>query len=113
MLKNNPEGDFWLPYLRSCLQKLPDRAITNNYQCMIDFSYNHTITVKTVSNWDGDVLIIESEDETGFTLSERKNLRNLYPHASIVVLEDAGHFSFITQTRKFNEAITKFMKTLS
>jgi pimeloyl-ACP methyl ester carboxylesterase len=54
-------------------------------------------------------LILEPDEETGFTLRERHNFRLLYPDASVHVFAHAGHLSFITHTQEFISVAADFI----
>jgi pimeloyl-ACP methyl ester carboxylesterase len=62
---------------------------------------DRNITRTSPGEWNGRVLILESDQETGFTARERHDFRLLYPGASVHVFAHAGHLSFITHTQEF------------
>jgi pimeloyl-ACP methyl ester carboxylesterase len=102
LLKNHPDREFWLGYVNQCELARPDSpGIRNQLLCMADLLKDGSITRANPGRWSGRVLILESDQETGFTLRERHDFRRLYPDASVHVFAHAGHLSFITHTQEF------------
>jgi pimeloyl-ACP methyl ester carboxylesterase len=55
-------------------------------------------------------LLIWGADDKDTPLASANRMEKLIPHASLVVLENAGHFSYIDQSNKFNLIIRKFLR---
>jgi pimeloyl-ACP methyl ester carboxylesterase len=112
LLKTLPEVDreFWMGYVNQTEMVQPQsKSLRNQLRCMLDFIRHGWEKPVAVPGWNGRVLIIESSEETGFTLKERQILRTLYPGAAVHVIQGAGHGSFMTHTHEFNETVVGFL----
>jgi pimeloyl-ACP methyl ester carboxylesterase len=108
LLKTLPEPDreFWMSYLnKSEVMGPKSGGLRSQLRAMLDF----LDMPATSTGWGGRVLIIESAKETGFTLKERQILRSHYPGASIHIIAGAGHLSFITHAKEFDETVGNFL----
>jgi pimeloyl-ACP methyl ester carboxylesterase len=112
LLKTLPEADreFWLGYVnQSEMVKPQSESLRNQARCMLDFIRRGWDKPVAVPGWNGRVLIIESSEETGFTLKERQILRALYPGAAVHIIQAAGHGSFMTHSQEFNDTVAGFL----
>jgi pimeloyl-ACP methyl ester carboxylesterase len=112
LLKNRTDREFWLTYVNQCEMMEPrSPGLRSQLLCMLDFLKNASVTPADHEGWNGRVLILESDRETGFTRRERHDFRRLYPNASVHVFAQAGHLSFITHTHEFVGAVEDFLAT--
>jgi len=112
LLKTLPEAgrEFWMGYVNQSEMVQPGlQSLRSQTRCMQDFIRQGWDKPVAVPGWNGRVLIIESSEETGFTLKERQILRAHYPGATVHVIQGAGHGSFMTRTQEFNETIAGFL----
>jgi pimeloyl-ACP methyl ester carboxylesterase len=108
-----PDRKFWMSYMEQSETMDPkSNGLRNQLRCMSDFVRLGWCKPVATTGWSGPVLIIEASDETGFTLKERRIFRTLYPGANVHIIEHAGHGSFITNTREFNETAGDFLAGL-
>jgi pimeloyl-ACP methyl ester carboxylesterase len=108
LLQTVPESDreFWMSYVnKSEVMNPKSRGLRSQLRVMLDFRDK----LATATGWNGRVLIIESAEETGFTLKERQILRSYYPGATIHIIAGAGHLSFITHTEEFDGTVGNFL----
>jgi pimeloyl-ACP methyl ester carboxylesterase len=112
LLKTLPEADreFWMEYVNQSEMVQPgSQGLRSQTRCMQDFIRQGWDKPVAVPGWNGRVLIIESSEETGFTLKERQILRALYPGATVHIIQDAGHGSFMTHPQEFNDTVAGFL----
>jgi len=109
LLKGRPEREFWLSYLCAEADKAGADGLSNRVKCMRDMIGHFPAVPADLKGWNGPVLILESDNETGFTKSERLALRRLYANAEVHVFHGAGHLSAITQPREFEEVVRRFL----
>lgn len=112
LLKTLPDSDreFWMSYVnQSEMMESKSNGPRSQLRCMLDFLRNDWDKPATTIGWNGRVLIIESAEETGFTLKERQNLRGQYPRATVHIIQHAGHGSFITNTQEFVDTVGNFL----
>jgi pimeloyl-ACP methyl ester carboxylesterase len=112
LLKTLPDSDreFWISYaMQSEMMNPKSKGLRSQLRCLLDFSRNYSAQPAAATGWNGRVLIIESSEETGFTLKERQILRALYPGATVHIIDHAGHGSFLTHTQEFVETAADFL----
>jgi pimeloyl-ACP methyl ester carboxylesterase len=110
LLKNHADREFWLHYLNQCEMMAPHSpGLRSQLLGMLDFLKNRSIARADRETWNGPILILESDRETGFTRRERHDFRRVYPNARVHVFAQAGHLSFITHTREFVGAVEDFL----
>jgi pimeloyl-ACP methyl ester carboxylesterase len=56
-------------------------------------------------------LLIWGEHDTETPLSDAKTMEDKIPHAELVILKNAGHFSFIDQPNEFKNTLEQFLNT--
>ncbi len=59
-----------------------------------DFMCNYRFTKDDLSDWNGEILIMESDDDNSVDETARKELKGLYPKACIYTFHQAGHARF-------------------
>ena len=110
LLKGQAEREFWLRYVnQSAMMKPHSPGLRSQLLCLLDFLKDGSLSRAGHDGWNGPVLILESDRETGFTPRERHDFRRLYPRARVHVFAQAGHLSFITHTREFVGAVEDFL----
>ena len=78
--------------------------------CMRDIIRGCPRRPTDLGTWKGPVLILESDNETGFTAREKAALRRLYLHASVHIFRDAGHLSLIARPSEFAETVMELVR---
>jgi len=110
LLQGDPGREFWLNFLTHAEAADPHSpALGNQLRCMRDFVRRGRLMPAKAGGWTGRVLILESDEETGFTARERRDFRALYPGATVHVFPHAGHLSWATHTGEFVGAVTDFL----
>ena len=112
LLQRLPEADraFWMTYVKQCeILKPGSKGLRSQTSCMLDYLRGDWDKPGAATGWKGRVLIIESSEESGFTLKEREILRTFYPGATVHIIQGAGHGSFMTHTQEFNETVVGFL----
>jgi pimeloyl-ACP methyl ester carboxylesterase len=109
LMKNTPDREFWIPYLTAEMERMSRGDLQNRSACMRDVIRGFPQRPADLGGWKGRVLILESDDETGFTKREKAALRRLYSNASVHVFHGAGHLSPLTRPSEFADAVSKFV----
>jgi pimeloyl-ACP methyl ester carboxylesterase len=79
---------FYRAYLDELYSYRVDKAgIMSLYRALLDFSTHDALN----STWDGQMFILESEDDGTFDERVRDKVRKLYPHAESYAFKNAGH----------------------
>ncbi len=106
LLHGNPDRDFWLEYFgRDEFERLGTRGIANRGACIAD-----SVRRDDGPRYAGRTLIIESDNDTGFTAAERQAFRESYPQAKVCVFRGAGHLSSISRCDEFVAEVVGFME---
>ena len=85
------------------------QGLRSQTSCMLDYLRGDWGKPAVATGWKGRVLIIESSEESGFTLKERQILRALYPGSTVHIIQGAGHGSFMTHPQEFNDTVAGFL----
>ena len=110
LLHGHPDRLFWLDYFtRDELQRVGSEGIANRGSCIAD-AIAHWSADAAHTKYDGPVLILEADNETGFTPAEREKFRGLYPQAEVRILYGAGHLASITCRDEFVTEVLGFME---
>ncbi len=108
LLANHRDREFWVEYFaRDEFGRVGVRGAANRGRCIAD-----SIAAAGTSAYAGPVLIIESDNETGFAPAERIAFKRSYPHASLCTFHGAGHLSSITRCAEFVATVWDFMARL-
>jgi pimeloyl-ACP methyl ester carboxylesterase len=106
LLRGHPDRDFWLEYFGGDeFERMGARGIANRGACIADSAGRDN-----GPRYVGRTLIIESDNDTGFTPAERRALRESYPQAKVCVFHGAGHLSSITRYGEFVAEVLGFME---
>jgi pimeloyl-ACP methyl ester carboxylesterase len=109
LLKGHPEKEFWVSLLSAEIERIGQDGMFNRLLCLRDAMDGFPASGADLRGWNGPVLILESDNETGFTMRERLALRRLYPSAEVHVFQGAGHLSLYTQPQEFEAAVRRFL----
>ncbi len=102
---------FYRAYLDELYtERLTKEDLISTYQCLIDFAENITFSASDLDGWEGNVLILESDDDATFDEDMRARVRGLYPHAETYTFEDAGHSPGTTQRDLYFSVVKNFLK---
>ena len=81
-----PERAFYREYFNEMIRlNLTKRLVVNQCRCMVDFIDNYHFQTEDLQTWGGRILILEAEDDRGWTGSERSALKSLYPKARSIL----------------------------
>ncbi len=63
-----------------------------------------------LSKISAETLLIWGEDDNDTPVSSGRKMENEIPNAELVVLKDAGHFSYLDQTEQFLQIVSNFLE---
>jgi pimeloyl-ACP methyl ester carboxylesterase len=108
LLKGHPDREFWVDYFtHDELRRLGNEGIANRGACIGD-SIAHRAS-GAAKRYQGPTLLVESDNDTAFTIAERKAFRASYPHARVHTFHGAGHLSSITRHDEFVSQVLHFV----
>jgi pimeloyl-ACP methyl ester carboxylesterase len=100
------QHDFYRAYLDELYSYRVDKqGIMSLYRALIDFSTHPA----TSSTWEGEMLILESDDDGTFDESIRERVRNLYPNAQTYTFQNAGHSPATTHRELYFDVVKRFL----
>jgi|GEM_PF-1262295 len=108
LLKGHPDRQFWVDYFtHDELRRFGNEGIANRGACIGD-SIAHRAS-GAAQRYQGPTLLVESDNDTAFTIAERKAFRATYPHARVRIFHGAGHLTSITRRDEFIREVQRFM----
>lgn len=72
--------------------------------------HRRTFTSADLEDWEGRVLIIESDDDPGVPRRYREQLKHLYPRATVHTFQGGGHAPSSSHREELVAVIKQFMK---
>lgn len=100
--------EFWKAYLKELSLKTTKEDILAQQKCSLDF-VACSFTKDDLVNWDGRILILESDDDPAIKPSARENLKALYPSARIHTFHNAGHTPGYSNPGEYISVVTNFL----
>lgn len=98
---------FYRAYLKELYtQRVDKAALISTYEALLDFAENITLRP---DDWDGETLVLESDDDATFNEATRARVRALYPQAESYVFHNAGHSPASTQRDLYFEVVKGFL----
>ena len=102
---------FWAAYLRELFgARLSKAEALSTLHCMVDFAETAPRTAADLAGWQGESLLLDSEDDHTFDESARGALRALLPGMQVHLFTDAGHSPAMTKPDEFFGVIRQFLK---
>jgi pimeloyl-ACP methyl ester carboxylesterase len=93
---NHPEAEFWSAYLNEAIaSNLLKEVFIHQNKCLLELAQQPRFTSTDLTNWNGRILIIESDDDPAISRADRALLKSTYPQAHVHTFKDVGHASSI------------------
>lgn len=103
------EKDFWEAYIDDLASNhMPKVWIKSQFKLSYDFSNNYIYTPQDLLNWSGEMMIINSENDTTFDGTIQKRLIALYPKAKVHTIKEAGHVPVLKKRKEYLNTIFSF-----
>ncbi|HVH56503.1 MAG TPA: alpha/beta hydrolase [Vicinamibacterales bacterium] len=106
LLRGVPERGFWTARYDAALQGLNRNDLVSRYLL------EATIEELPQGHWDGDVLIIHSDNDVVARPAEQSRLRAAFPSAQWVEFKRAGHSSYTRDPAAYTTAVRQFVAHL-
>lgn len=102
---------FYRAYLDELYsERLGKADILSLYRALVDY-LQRDYSADDVRDWDGEMLILASDDDATFDESARQALLRLYPQARTHLFSGAGHSPATTQRAEFFRVVRGFFDT--
>ena len=100
---------FWQTYFDGVIATLTKKDYLSRIQVCLDFD-QYRFTRDDLCCWSGEMLIIESDNDTFVSSQEREALKTLYPQAQIYTFRSTGHSAWATQFETFFSVSAQFLQ---
>ena len=102
------DREFWKAYLKELSLKTTKDDILAQQKCSLDFT-TFSFGNNDLANWNGRILILESDDDPAVKPSFREELKALYPSAHIHTFHNAGHTPGYSNPGEYIFVMTNFL----
>jgi maspardin len=92
-------------YLLSTTYVTSREQLFNRYRCVID-----KFKPVDLSKMHIQAMIFESDNDPLVKSELREQLKRVYPTAKVFTFSNAGHFPYVNESEKYNEALLSFLK---
>ena len=100
---------FWRAMLRELFDHLSRADMVSAFDETTDYRLNYAFSPDDLSNWPGEVLILQSDDDPATKPAMRRILRDLYQRARLHKFHHAGHTPFLSQPEEFYPRVRTFL----
>jgi pimeloyl-ACP methyl ester carboxylesterase len=102
------EANFYRAYLKELFSyRLNKEDIMSTYKAMIDYM-QRDFSADELTNWEGQMLIINSDNDATFGEEAQQTLYSFYPQAKTQTFEGAGHSPGSTHREEFFRVVREF-----
>lgn len=102
-------GSFWQTYFNELIAMLSKKAMLSRIRLTNEFSKLIHYSEGDLTQWAGQLVILEADDDPLFPLESRKKLHALYPQASVHTFKGTGHAIAILNPELYTAALRKFL----
>jgi pimeloyl-ACP methyl ester carboxylesterase len=107
---NHPEAELWSAYLNEAIAAgVLKEVFLHQNKSLLDLAQQPQFTPDDLKEWNGRILIIESDDDPAIAARGRASLRSTYPQAHVHTFLDAGHASSILKRQEVVSVINNFL----
>jgi pimeloyl-ACP methyl ester carboxylesterase len=111
---HHPEAEFWRAYLNEAIASdLLKEVFIHQNTCLLELMQQPQLTQDDLQDWNGRILIIESNDDPAVSARDRELLRSTYPRARLHTFQDAGHASSILKRQEVVSLVKDFIDKTS
>ena len=104
------EHERMLAHVRELVQA-PETlaAVVRQNLCMLDSVTSFPIAPTDLTQLDGKILIIESDDDPAIRAPDRAHLRGMYPGAQVQTFHGTGHVTALVKPDELADAVNEFL----
>lgn len=103
------EKKFYRIFLSELLLKTSKELVLGLYKLTYDYMSNYQFAQNDLAGWNGDILIIESDNENGYDTNAENAMKKLYRDAQIYRFQNAGHAPLFSRTDEFIRVVDEFV----
>lgn len=109
IMQNEQEREFWKYYFDELLDSKTKREEIASYSSMADFAENYMYTEEAFKDWNGKVLILDSDSDKAFDKTQKDALKSLFPQAEAYTFKGTGHLSIIVAREEYMKRVKDFL----
>jgi lipase len=104
------EENFWRAYLDELyMQRLTKNDLLSTYDSILDYMTNYQFHPNDLRDWHGDILILDSDNDSVFDATARRQVNLLYPQAHAHTFIGAGHSPSSHRPDIYFDIVRKFL----
>lgn len=100
---------FWRSYFETELAKSTKNELIATYLAMIDFFHLPPFQADDLARWEGEILILESDEDRATNETNRSALKALYPRARVHTFSKSGHLAMIARFSEYMRVVNDFL----
>jgi pimeloyl-ACP methyl ester carboxylesterase len=101
---------FWKAYIDELFtHRLDKDDLLSTLYCIIDFAEHYPLRPGSFDGWQGEMLILESDDDTTFDAKARQAVRGLFPQAKTYTFHNAGHSPATSKREEYFSVVKEFL----
>jgi len=100
---------FWEEKIHTHLLNQTREEALSLQMASLDYSRNYSFSPDDLTQWLGQIYIIQSENDKAIRAKARKALRELYPQAEVYTFQDAGHTPGYSKPDEYYKVLKNFL----
>ena len=107
---NEEEKEFLIAYVNEVFRYHQTKAeLMALDKVMLDMAENYTLTRVDLELWEGEILLIGSENDPAFHPAEWDAMKHLYPQATVYTFQGEDHVPILTRRKEYLDVVRKFI----
>jgi pimeloyl-ACP methyl ester carboxylesterase len=108
MTKTVPKNkELWRTELQNLGSKILREDLASRYNTAMDYDQNFHFMPNDLSEMP--IMLLEGSEDRVANKKARDQMRALYPHAEVTIVEGAGHSVLLTHPQQWKNAVAKFI----
>jgi lipase len=99
---------FWRHYFDRAIDQMSKADVMSRVRLQAEFGAQRWVA-SDLTAWDGQILVIEGEDDPLFPPAARERLRALYPRSRVHTFQGTGHAAAVRKPDEYAELVTRFI----
>jgi pimeloyl-ACP methyl ester carboxylesterase len=105
------ESAFWQSYLEELFERRLTKAdVLSHFRAAADSFRQYGYSLPAQARWPGPVLIVGGAKDPVSTDAHRRQLKEFYPQARVLVIPGAGHTVGMDRPQEFAAAVRAFFE---
>lgn len=105
---DSEQRKFWAEFMRSKAKEKGKEASLSLLMAMVDFAANYRFGPEDLTDYKGEIMIVESTADGAFSSIEKECVRRAHPFANVVTFRDHSHYALLTEYDRYFEIFREF-----